>query len=208
MIKLVVFDLWNTLAYKDVEVHPLDIIREKLKVKNPREEFIKIFEESTQTKKWKTKKEAYANLCKNLKIPETEENIKIIRDIRDKAEKKIKLFEYTEDLIQQLKKQSYEIGIASNSTIFIIEEIKKNTNLLEKIDYPLFSFDVGVIKPDSKIFHKIIELSGYKPDEIVMIGDNYYDDVLPPRELGMYSIHLKNYEQLKQELALIGVFLD
>lgn len=209
MIKLVVFDLWDTLAYKDVEMHPLDVIRKNLNVGKTKDEFIKLFEESTQTKKWNSKKEAYKNFCRNIGIPESDKNINTIIEIRDNAEEKIKLFEYTTILIEQLKEQNYETGIASNSTCFIIEKLKEKTDFLDKIDYPLFSFDVGVVKPSPKIFYKMIEKSGYKANEIVMIGDNYYDDIIPAREIGMHAIHFgKSYEELKKELSFLGVFIN
>jgi len=208
MIKLVVFDLWNTLAYKDVDNPPLYEIKEKLRVDIPDEEFVKIFEKSTQTKVWKSKKEAYSNFCENLGIEANKENVNLVMSIRDKAERKIKSFEYTDPLLKQLKSKGYETGIASNSTCFIVEETKKDTNIFQYIDYPLFSFDVEVIKPNTKIFYKLLELSGYKANEVVMIGDNYYDDVLPPKEIGIHSIHFKNYEQLNEDLSKLGVFLN
>lgn len=209
MIKLVVFDLWDTLVYNEELSESLSQIKNKFKINISDEEFKIRFEEILFTKKWKTEKEAYKNFCRNIGIPESDKNINTIIEIRDNAEEKIKLFEYTTILIEQLKEQNYETGIASNSTCFIIEKLKEKTDFLDKIDYPLFSFDVGVVKPSPKIFYKMIEKSGYKANEIVMIGDNYYDDIIPAREIGMHAIHFgKSYEELKKELSLLGVFIN
>jgi len=127
--------------------------------------------------------------------------------IRDEAESKCKLYSYTIPMLKKLKELRYKIGLISNSTIFAIEKVRKKTNLLDLVDYPLFSFDVGVIKPDPEFFTKMLEISGCKPEETIMIGDKLNDDVIPPKRIGMNAIHYKNYEQLKQELASFSVML-
>ena len=40
-----------------------------------------------------------------------------------------------------------------------------------------------------------------------MIWDKMWDDVLPPRELGMNSLLFENYEQLKKDLLDYGIVL-
>jgi FMN phosphatase YigB (HAD superfamily) len=37
--------------------------------------------------------------------------------------------------------------------------LREKTRILDYIDYPLFSFDVGVVKPDLKIFEKMLEIA-------------------------------------------------
>jgi len=155
MIKLVIFDLWQTLAYRDVEYSTTSMMLEKTGADIPKDKFVKIFEESLQTKKWESKFKAYRNLCKNMGLKTTEYNIKLLRDIRDKAEEETKLYSHTMPMLKKLRKEGYKTGLISNSSVFAVEQIKQKTNLLEHIDYPLFSFDVGVIKPNLKFFTKM-----------------------------------------------------
>ena len=61
MIKLISFDLWQTLAYRDVKYSTTYLMLEKTKTNIPKDKFVKIFEESIQTRKWKSKFEAYKN---------------------------------------------------------------------------------------------------------------------------------------------------
>ena len=75
MIKLVIFDLWNTLIYKKANLDTYHKVLRKEKIKISRKNFIKIFEKTIQTKKWKSEREAYKQLCKNLGLKTTEENI-------------------------------------------------------------------------------------------------------------------------------------
>lgn len=208
MIKLIVFDLWKTLAYRDVPEESAKTMLRLTNSKIPYPEFVKIFENSLQTKKWTSKYDAYTNLCKNMNLPITEENVQLLISIRDNAENRTKEFEHTIPMLRQLKDAWYKTWLISNSTIFSIEQIKNNTRILEYIDYPLFSFDVWTIKPDLKIFEKMLEISWYKPEETIMIWDKMWDDVLPPREIWMNSCLFENYEQLKNDLLEFGIVLN
>ncbi|MDD2647111.1 MAG: HAD-IA family hydrolase [Patescibacteria group bacterium] len=206
MIKLVIFDLWKTLAYRQVPYSSTSKILEETALNIPKDKFIKIFESSLQTKRWKSKYRAYRNLCHNMGLLETRENIDLLINIRDKAEAKTELYPYTIQLLKQLHKLNYKTALISNSSIFAIKQIKK-TKILDYIDYPLFSFQVGVIKPDLKIYRKLLKIAKCKPSEAIMIGDKLGDDVLPPRQLGMHSIHLTTYPKLKKELKKFNILI-
>jgi 8-oxo-dGTP diphosphatase/putative hydrolase of the HAD superfamily len=208
MIKLIVFDLWNTLAFKDVPWSSTSKMLKKTQVNIPRDKFVKIYEKSVQLKKWDSKFKAYRNLCKNMGLETTEKNIKLLMDIRDEAEDKIKLFPHTLDMIKKLKKRGLKIGLISNTSIFAVEQLTQKTNLLEYIDYPLFSFDVGTIKPDARLFKEMLKIADCKPEEAVMIGDKMNDDVIPAKKLGMWAIYYKDYKNLKKELLKLGIDLD
>ncbi len=207
MIKLIIFDLWQTLAYRDGDHHQR-AVRKMLKetgVNIPLEKFIKIFENSVQTKRWKSKFEAYQNLCKNMGLEPTKDNVNLLIDIRDNAEARTKLYSHVIPMLRQLRKQGYKIGLMSNTSTFAIDIIKKKTSLLKYIDYPLCSYDVGVIKPSKKFFKKMLKISNCKPKEAVMIGDKPGDDVIPARKLGMDAIHFKNGRQLRRDLKRLKV---
>ena len=208
MIKLVVFDLWQTLAYRAVEYSTTSEILRVTGINIPKKQFVKIFEESLQTQKWNSKNEAYKNLCMNMGLEPTYKNIDTLMSIRDKAENETTLYPYTIPMLQQLKKLGYKTALISNSSVFAVEQIKKKTNLLEFIDYPLFSFDVGVIKPDLKFFNEMLRISKCKPSEAVMIGDKMDDDVLPARKAGMTAILFTNYDSLKKDLASLLININ
>jgi len=205
MIKLMIFDLWNTLIYKKVNLDTYHKILRKKEIKIPRKEFVSVFEKSIQTKKWKTEREAYKNLCKNLGLKASKENISLIMDIRDEREESVKTYSHTYPILKKLKKQGYKLGIISNISIFSARRVKKHTDILNYIDYKLFSYLAGTVKPDKKIFKKMLEKANVKPEQALMVGDNYENDVKIPRSLGMKAIHYKNYTKLKKEMKKLGI---
>lgn len=208
MIKLIIFDLWKTLAYRDVPEESEITMLRMTNLEIPYPEFMKIFERSLQTKKWKSKCDAYANLCKNINFPVTEENVQLLMSIRDNAESHTTEFAHTIPMLKQLKDDWYKTWLISNCSVFALEHVKEKTKILDYIDYPLFSFDVGTIKPDLRSFEKILEISWYKPEEAIMIGDNMLDDILPPRKIWMHSCLFENYEQLKKDLLNYDIVLE
>ena len=208
MISLIVFDFWKTLAYRDVEESSTKTILRVTNSPIPHPEFIKIFENSLQTKKWESKFDAYTDLCKNMNLPVTDENVNLLISIVDNAMNNTKEYEHTIPMLKQIKDAWYKTWLISNTSIFSLEAIKNKTRILDYIDYPLFSFDIGVIKPDLKVFQKMLEISWCKPEESIMIGDKMWDDVLPPREIWMNSCLFENYEQLKKDLLDYNIVLQ
>ena len=206
MIKLIIFDLWQTLAYRNVPYSTTSKILEAAHSELPKDKFIKIFETSLQTKKWRSKYRAYTNLCHNIHLPVNDKNIKLLMNIRDKAEAKTKLFPYTIALLKRLKKLDYKTGLISNSSVFAVKCIKK-IKIFKYIDYPLFSYQVGAIKPSLKIFKVMLKMAKCKPAEAIMIGDKIGDDVIPPKKLGMHAIHFTGYQNLKTSLKEYNIHL-
>jgi len=205
MIKLIIFDLWNTLIYKKVNLDTYHKVLKEKKIKISKKKFVSIFEKSIQTKKWRNERQAYKNLCKNLGLKADKEYVGLIMNIRDEREESVNTYSHTIPILKKLKKQGYRTGIISNISFFSVKRVKKNTNFLKYIDYPLFSYIAGTVKPDKKIFRKMLRKARVKPEQALMIGDNYENDVKTPRSLGMKAVLYKNYPQLKKELKKFGI---
>jgi putative hydrolase of the HAD superfamily len=205
MIKLIVFDLWDTLACKGTKIGNTAYLMKMTNTKIPREKFITIFEKAVQTKRWKSKYKAYKLFCKRLGFPATEENINSIIKARDYLESKVKLFKHTLPMLKKLRELEYKIGIISNTSIFAIYPLKKKTSLLRYIDFPLFSYDAGMIKPDPRIFRKMLKLAKVRSDKAIMIGDKLHIDVMGANKIGVRGIQFKTYPKLKADLKKLGI---
>lgn len=206
MIKLIVFDLWDTLAYKYTKVGGTRHLIRVMKPGIARKKFVKIFENSLQTKRWRSKYAAYQDLCRKVGFPATRENIQMLIKLRNHSESKTGLFKHTLPMLKKLRK-GYRIGLISNTSIFATSKLKKKTRLFDNIDHLLFSYDAGMIKPDPRIFRKMLGIAKVKPSEAIMIGDKMDDDVRASRRVGMNAIHFQGYEKLKKRLAGFGIVI-
>lgn len=89
--------------------------------------------------------------------------------------------------LRTLKAAGYTIGIAGNQPEET-EAVLKTAGIVT--DHIASSARWGVEKPSSAFFAKIVETSGYPPDEIAYVGDRLDNDVLPAKQAGLFSIFL------------------
>ena len=106
------------------------------------------------------------------------------------------------DLVRRLA-DSYDLGVLSNN-------VRENQNWLDStlptecFRVILNSADLGLRKPDPKIYEELVRQLDRDPREIVYVDD--FEENLPPAEaLGMRTIHFQNPESLQARLATLGL---
>ncbi len=93
-----------------------------------------------------------------------------------------------ETLFQWLRSQNLKIGIATDMTAYIQYEKLKKLNLLSYVNFIVSSEEVGVEKPDKKLFHRCAQKASCKPCECLMIGDSLEKDVKGALRAGMAAL--------------------
>jgi len=203
-IKLIIFDLWNTLEYKRHEKGSVEWIKSKLARKHSLRKVRKTFEKTFQMHKSDSFEKDYKKMFDILKIKYDHVLIKKNAFYRKRIESESSLYKYSIPLIKELKKKGYKLCILSNITHF--HGIRMKKSILKKyMDKFFFSYEIGSIKPDKKNFKVILSHFKVKPSETIMIGDNYKDDIIPAKELGINTIHFRNSRKIKKELKKMGV---
>ena len=56
----------------------------------------------------------------------------------------------------------------------------------------MFSSDIGFRKKSIEFYRKCLEVVDGKPENCLMVGDNYQEDVEMPKQLGMHAVWIKN----------------
>lgn len=82
------------------------------------------------------------------------------------------------ELLNALKHRGVRLAIITNN---LVEEQMKKLSQLDLHDYfevVSISEEVGVPKPDPKIFHVTLERLGLGPDSAVMVGDSLRSDIV------------------------------
>jgi len=209
MIKLIVFDLWATLAKRDgIDFHFALKIVEEFKLDKLEADVNDIFRNTVKTRRWETEFDAYIEFARNVGIEPTKENTFKIMKLRKIAESNVMVYDFIYPLFKALKKNNYILSIITNSSIFEKELLEKNTRILDYIDYPLFSYEIGAVKPNPMIYLELQRQTMILADEIVMIGDNVINDVLTPKQLNWNAIHFDgDYNRLKKDLEALGINL-
>lgn len=107
-----------------------------------------------------------------------------------------------EEVLKYTHDKGYKIGIIANQLLGTASRLE-NWGLLKYIDVVAASAELGVSKPDRRIFTYALEQAGCKPEESVMIGDRLDNDILPAKEIGMKTIWIRQglavYQQPTRE---------
>ena len=190
MVKGVVFDLWNTLAYNpNVKgTHPMVEIARRLGV-HKREDWIGLLERGYMVEEFPSQREAFIGLCKHLDIEPEEGLIRDLLKIFDIRAIGFGLFPDVEPVLERLKKR-YKLGLISNTQRFTIEPFLK-AGYDRYFDVLAFSYKTGILKPDPRVFRLAAEQMGLKPGQVMMVGDSLKDDVLAARKAGMQAVLIK-----------------
>ena len=107
------------------------------------------------------------------------------------------------DFIRSLKPR-FKIGIISNAWSQI-EEALVEWGIDDAFEVVVGSGDVGIMKPDPRIFQIALERLGIEPSEAVFV-DDFIQNVHGAQALGMGAIHFRDREQVIQELEqLLGL---
>ena len=189
MIKLVAFDLWDTLVYLEqgwktfTQLKPL------------------ISEVLTNKSFWREKvKPLY--LFRNQDSPESfladlKEELNI--DLRSQSDNLHYQLDYDlantqlfEDAIPSLNichGRGKKLAIISNQCSFYKPSFS-TLGLNNFFDFILFSCDLGYGKPDRRIYERLAIQSGLHPSEILVVGDNEQQDYQAPIRYGYNSLHL------------------
>ena len=83
------------------------------------------------------------------------------------------------------------IGVLSNGFTSVQHAKLTNTGLAPKIDLLVLSDDIGVNKPDTRIYrHAMERAADLEPSHHLMIGDNLSTDIRGALDSGWHAIHL------------------
>lgn len=102
------------------------------------------------------------------------------------------LYPWTIEVLEKLKEAGYEIALLSNWDEGC-RELLQDLSIKDLFSFLLISAEVQVEKPDKQIFEILMETSGYNAEEIIYVGDNYYDDVNGSRKVGIETILINRF---------------
>jgi len=86
--------------------------------------------------------------------------------------------------LKNLVSEGYSLGVISNwdkTALPLLDQFK----LTSFFDNIIISSEVGCEKPDLKIFQFALDQASVSPEDCLYVGDNYYDDGIGSRKIGM-----------------------
>lgn len=103
-------------------------------------------------------------------------------------------FPDTVSVLGQLRQQGYKLGVISNISR-LYKAAYNNLGLSNMVDDYVFSCEEQLLKPEAEIYEVMSLRLGVEPENCLMIGDNFENDVRGPWAAGMQSLLLDREER-------------
>jgi HAD superfamily hydrolase (TIGR01509 family) len=191
MVKIIIFDLWKTLAEKNKSIiKSLNDAFPKIKYND----LIKNYESTVQIKKWKNEKEMSKAFLQKFNISLSKKNLDVVENIFLHEYDNSKVYKGVKSLLKSLKKK-YKIVLLSNST-FPVEKTFKKLNLDKYFDKVVFSYQIGYTKPNKKSFKYVIDLMNVNYSDCLLVDDNI-NNINNALKLGIKVYHFDNLINFK-----------
>ena len=97
---------------------------------------------------------------------------------------------HTHPLLESLRTQGLKLGLVSNAFDpgWLLHRDLEQMGLAQRLDFSVFSSEVGVRKPHPAIFRRALEALDVEPGRALFVGDRLYEDVRGAAELGMTTV--------------------
>ncbi|PWH12250.1 MAG: hypothetical protein DDG60_14510 [Anaerolineae bacterium] len=97
------------------------------------------------------------------------------------------IFDDVYETLRILREHGYFLGLLSNRfepyTDYLAER-----GLDGFFDLVVHAGQAGIRKPHPAVFHFMLQKAGFRPEQSIYIGDNYFADVLGARQAGMLGV--------------------
>jgi putative hydrolase of the HAD superfamily len=105
------------------------------------------------------------------------------------------------NVVQELKREGYAVGILSDQTNWL-EELDRKYRFLRHFDPVFNSFHLHKSKKDPTLFEEVSKAMGRNPEEVLFIDDSE-EHVGRASSRGLKCIHFRGMEQFRRDLDRI-----
>ena len=99
------------------------------------------------------------------------------------------------ELLAELRRRGLKLGLITNGFAETHYEKLELLGLERAFDAVLCADEVGMLKPDPRIFLHACELLGTPPSRAVMVGDRYFRDISGARQAGLFTVYVRMREE-------------
>lgn len=203
MAKIIVFDLWETVAKKPYQVLPKLI--DHFGIEGTREDNLERYESSVQIAEYHDNEDMAKSFLKAFSLEYNRDNIRFVIQTIKHSTDQCEYMEGMKELVRRLK-ENYRIALMSNTTNLQFEEGNRRMGLTKLFNHVVLSYNIKAIKPSKKAFKGLMKELRAKEEDIIFI-DDMQNNCGAAKLLGINSIVFKDAEQLEKELEKLGIIL-
>ncbi len=110
----------------------------------------------------------------------------------------------TVDLIARLAKAGYRVFALSDNVREIVVYLRRRYDFWKYFEGVVISAELGVVKPDPRIFGHLLQTFALEPGETIFL-DDVLGNVEGARALNMHAIQFVDAKRAEADLAVFGV---
>lgn len=119
-----------------------------------------------------------------------------------------RLYQGAKKLICDLRKAGKKVCLLSNAQRIYTEPELRMNGLYEAFDAIRLSSDWGIKKPSKAFFKELINWVKTSPERILMVGNDSVSDILPARQLGMYTCYIHSNLSPKESPPPCNIYIE
>lgn len=104
---------------------------------------------------------------------------------------------------QKLKAAGIKTAILSNMGDDVLASIEREFDWIHEFDVLIWSYQLGMAKPDPAIYREVLEKLGVPAQETLFIDDKP-ENIEAARKLGMMGLVFTNVDKLQEDLSAAG----
>jgi 2-haloalkanoic acid dehalogenase type II len=188
VIKLVIFDLWETLIPATID---FDKLKELLKKSNiDRKDLIPRYERAVQLKEYEDFADLKRDFFNEFKEEDNDLLEEELKEIFIDRYEKITFYNDVIPTLRVLKDKNYKLALLSNTENFVASHLEENLGAKNYFDFFAYSYKIGYIKPDREAFLTVINHFNVKPEEALMVGDSLRSDINGAKKVGINTCYI------------------
>ena len=96
----------------------------------------------------------------------------------------------------------YQTALLSNAWDDLRGIIERTWKISDAFDEMIISAEVGIAKPDPRIYQLAVDCLGVRPGEAVFV-DDFIENIDSARAFGLQVVHFRGNQQLREDLNVI-----
>lgn len=192
-IKAVLFDLDNTLMDRDWTFREFagQLIREKLKVSDPEErERILAYMIESDADGYRPKEGFFQELIETLPWTAKPDLTELKAYYDKNYMSHARVMDHAVDALEACKSLGLKLGIITNGFSHLQHGKIDLLELRRHFDAIIVSGDIGIKKPDERIYRIALEKLGAAPEETIIVGDHPRNDIWGASKVGIRGVWL------------------
>lgn len=183
-IRLIIFDLWSTLIYTG---YPEAIHNIAMILGFPDDTSFWNFCDNEWLCTKESAGEFFSRVCSFRHL--SKDTLNRVLELWNESQKRVRMYSDVIPFLEMLS-ETYKLVIVSNTSCDEAEHAIKSFGLDKYFDDIILSCDVGIVKPNPKIFQIALDRFNVKASEALLIGDDLKKDIIPARSIGLNAILL------------------